>query len=59
MRSRYSSPCPPLGQKRTFSKARAMSALPPIEDILGLLASKKKGTGTMAGPLSLLAPNLW
>ena len=31
-----------------------MSALPPITDILGLRASKKKGTGTMAGPLNLL-----
>ena len=32
-----------------------LSALFPITDILGLQASKKKGTGTMAGPLNLLA----
>jgi len=41
-----------------------MSALPPIADILGIGGSKKKGTGTMAGPptrssLSLAFRNNW
>jgi len=43
---------PSIQWSSVAAKQAAMSALPPIPDILG---PKKKGTGTMAGPLSLLA----